>query len=365
VAITLKEYAAGRPKMTHQLGDSLKNPQLLFSRFVNSPAATASRPSRPPAAPPVQSIPAATATPPRKDLIQMGAVSQSSAGKALSWPFLEQAQTQAPKQATPQTAGSGPFPKISFQKPVQLREGVQMYMPQNPVKADGRVDLIIQFRGDVPQRYGEGGVNAVVVSAETAGLSAAMMEKFGQSSFVPQIMETVLAKLRKQYGPEVQLGRLAMGSFSAGYAPLQVALSNPAVAARTDAVIVLDGIHYGGAGKPNPAAHAPFVDFAKAASQSQKLMVISHSAIKPTYSSSTDAADYILKQAGASRQSSTAAPAAWQYSNRYGEKIAPSTRADRGDFHVEGYAGNVARSHVEQIDQLGNLWNQYLAPRWQ
>ncbi len=343
--------------MTHQLGDSLKNPQLLFSRFVKAPTAPTASPlgmPLPPAAPLVQS---GAATAPRTDLIQMGAVSQSTTGKAKSLPFFEQAPTQV--------SSSGPFPKISFQKPVQLREGVQMYMPQNPVKADGSVDLIIQFRGDVPQRYGEGGVNAVVVSAETAGLSAAMMEKFGQSSFVPQIMETVLAKLRKQYGPEVQLGRLAMGSFSAGYAPLQVALANPAVAARTDAVIVLDGIHYGGAGKPNPAAHAPFVDFAKAASQSQKLMVISHSAIKPTYSSSTDAADYILKQAGATRQSSTAAPAAWQYTNRYGEKIAPSTRADRGDLHVEGYAGNVARSHVEQIDQLGNLWNQYLAPRWQ
>lgn len=352
--------------MTHQLGDSLKNPQLLFSRFVKSPAPTASPLGMPlpPAAPQLPSMPTAA---PRTDLIQMGAVSQSTTGKAKSLPFLEQAQTQTkiPTQTPKQVSSSGPFPKISFQKPVQLREGVQMYMPQNPVKADGSVDLIIQFRGDVPQRYGEGGVNAVVVSAETAGLSAAMMEKFGQSSFVPQIMETVLAKLRKQYGPEVQLGRLAMGSFSAGYAPLQVALSNPAVAARTDAVVVLDGIHYGGAGKPNPTAHAPFVDFAKAASQGQKLMVISHSAIKPTYSSSTDAADYILKQAGATRQSSTAAPAAWQYTNRYGEKIAPSTRADRGDLYVEGYAGNVARSHVEQIDQLGNLWNQYLAPRWQ
>jgi len=345
--------------MTHQLGDSLKNPQLLFSRFFKT--APTSSPSAPPLAAPSPIF----ASAPRSDLIQMGAVSQSTTGKALSLPFLEEPQTQTHIQAKTQTASAGPFPKISFQKPVQLREGVQMYMPQNPVKPDGTVDLIIQFRGDVPQRYGEGGVNAVVVSAETAGLSAAMIEKFGQSSFVPQIMETVLAKLRKQYGPQVQLGRLAMGSFSAGYAPLQVALANPAVAARTDAVVVLDGIHYGSAGKPNPAAHAPFVDFAKAASQGQKLMVISHSAIKPTYASSTDAADYILKQAGATRQSSTAPPASWQYTNRYGDKIAPNTRADRGDFHVEGYAGNVARSHVEQIDHLGNLWNAYLAPRWQ
>lgn len=352
--------------MTQSLGDALKNPSLLFSRFFKTPAHPAPAPflPTPPAAP-------------RSDLIQMGAVSQSPAGKALSLSFLDHpgspatqpipgsVSNAAPSASSRATESAGPFPKISFQKPVQLREGVQMYMPQNPVKANGTVDLIIQFRGDVPQRYSEGGVNAVVVSAETAGLSAAMMEKFGQSSFVPQIMETVLAKLRKQYGPEVQLGNLALGSFSAGYAPLQVALSNPAVAARTDAVMVIDGIHYGSAGKPNPGAHAPFVDFAKQAAQGQKLMVISHSAIKPTYASATDAADYILKQAGAQRQSSSTPPASWQYTNRYGEKIAPSSRADQGHFHVEGYSGQVARSHVEQIDHLGNLWNSYLAPRWQ
>jgi hypothetical protein len=346
-----------------RLGEGLKNPENLFSRYL--------KPTPPPLSVLPSPLPPPLLTPTRTDLIQIGAVSQTPAGKALSLSFLDAAKTQpqtsAAAPSAPKTAlqGQVPFPKISFQNPVQLREGVHMYTPQNPVKADGTVDLIIQFRGDVPQRYAEGGVNAVVVSAETAGLSGAMMDKFGQSSFVPQIMETVLAKLRKQYGPQVQLGHLALGSFSAGYAPLQVALSNPVVAARTDAVIVLDGIHYGGAGKPNPAAHQPFVDFAKQAATGKKLMLISHSAIQPTYSSSTDAANYILTQAGATRQNSAESPVAWHYTNRYKEKIAPSSHADLGNLHVEGYAGNIARSHVEQIDNLGNLWNQYLAPRWQ
>ncbi|PIQ27901.1 hypothetical protein COW36_08800 [bacterium (Candidatus Blackallbacteria) CG17_big_fil_post_rev_8_21_14_2_50_48_46] len=335
----------------------LKSPLDLFSRFFQPVKAQSAPPS--PLIGPISPVPIPSSpVQAEPDLIAMGAVSRSTSGKALSLSFLE--------KMTP-AAAPAPAPamqKIEYQKPVQLREGVMMYMPQNPLKVDQSVDVIIQFRGDVPQRFAQSGVPAVVISAETSGLSGAMMEKFGQKEFVPQILETVKARLEKQYGPQVKIGRLALGSFSAGYAPLQVALSNPAVSARTDAVMVIDGIHYGAKGKPNPAAHQPFVDFAKAAAAGQKMMVITHSAIQPSYSSSTDAADYILKAAGAQRQPLASAEPDGQDSNRYKERIAPANRADRGSFHVEGFAGNQARNHVEQIDNLGNLWARYLAPRW-
>lgn len=280
-------------------------------------------------------------------------------------------QVQTPAQVNGKAAGqlsfvgAKPYPKVDFQPPVRLGDGVEMYVPENPVRPNGSVDVIIQFRGVAPQRFKEGGVNAVVITAETEGLSGAMMKKFGQKSFVSQTLDKAMAKIRQQYGPEVKSGRLALGSFSAGYAPLQVALSDPAIRARTDAVMVIDGIHFGSAGHPNPAAHQPFVDFAREASQNHKLMVISHSAIKPNYSSSTDAANYIAAQVGAQRQNSPTDLPDWTYPTRYGNVVAPSSHADKGNFHIEGYDGHVARSHVEQIDNLGNLWNRYLAPRWE
>ncbi len=318
----------------------LRSPEELFARFFRgastAPAPLPSRPLPPAPAPPV-------AAP--QDQVALAPV-----GRALSTTFLHGLTQAAPPQ------------KVVFQKPVQLQAGVNMYTPQNPIRANGQVDIVIQFRGDVPARFSEGGVPAVVISAETEGLSAAMMEKFGQASFVPHIIEKAMARLRQQYGPDIQPGRLALGSFSAGYAPLQVALANPAVRARTDAVLVIDGIHYGKAGQPNPEAHQPFVDFAQAAARGEKMMVITHSAIQPTYASSTDAANYILTAAGATRQPAPAESPHW--ANRYGERPAPETRADRGDLHVEGFKGSVARSHVEQIDNLGNLWSRYLAPRW-
>jgi hypothetical protein len=192
-----------------------------------------------------------------------------------------------------------------------------------------------------------------------------MMEKFGNKNFVPSIIDKAMAEVKQKYGPDVKVGKIAMGSFSAGYAPLQVALSNPEVRAKTDAVIVLDGIHYGKYGQPDPAGHKPFVDFAREASAGDKLMVISHSSIKTDYSSSTNAADYILGQVGVNR-TTVNNPQIYdnRYPSRYNTVIEPETRADLNGFHVEGYNGKVGNSHVEQIDNIGNIWNEYLAPRW-
>lgn len=261
------------------------------------------------------------------------------------------------------TSSTSDTNKIKFSNIVKLQEGVNMYIPQNPVKPDGTVDIIIQFRGVVPERFSEAGVNAIVITAETNGLSGPMMEKFGYNNFVPQILDRAMTVVKKQYGQDIKTGRLAMGSFSAGYAPLGAALSNPAVRAKTDAVIVIDGIHYGKSDKPSPAGHKPFVDFAKEAVNDNKLMVITHSSIKPNYSSSTNAADYIINQVGAKRVLNTGTIING-YKNRYGETNSPATKADLNGFHVEGYNGNAAKNHVEQIDNLGNVWNRYLAPRW-
>ena len=251
--------------------------------------------------------------------------------------------------------------KIKFSQ-VSLGDGLNMYIPQNPVKPDGKVDIIIQFRGVVPDRFSEGNVNAMVITAETSGLSGPMMQKFGYKNFVPDIINKAMSIVKNKYGASVTQGRLAMGSFSAGYAPLAVALSNPEIRAKTDAVIVIDGIHYGKAGSPNPGGHQPFVDFAKEAAVGNKLMVITHSSIKPTYSSSTDAANYIINQVGAKRV--PANDISNGYKNRYGEIISPASRADLNGFHVQGYNGDKAKSHIEQIDNLGNIWTRYLAPRW-
>jgi hypothetical protein len=158
---------------------------------------------------------------------------------------------------------------------------------------------------------------------------------------------------------------LAIGSFSAGYEPLHSHLKNSEVTSILSAVTVFDGIHYGKPGKPTPASMEPFVNFAKKAATNEALMVITHSSIKPSYCSSTDSANYIIEQSGATRRNVTADDKCnYSFKNRYGGIIKPATRADLGGLHVEGYKGAEAKSHMEQIDNLGNVWNEYLARYW-
>jgi hypothetical protein len=188
-----------------------------------------------------------------------------------------------------------------------------------------------------------------------------MLQKFGGDNFIKISMENLKIFINREYGPNVKIGRVAMGSFSAGYAPIQRHMNRKEL--DLDAVIIIDGIHYGPAGNPDPVQHQPFVDFAKKCSSVGKLMVISHSSIKTPYSSSTDAANYIMRKIGVSRIMGNKNPL-YVFKNRFGKVIQPSTQGNQLSFNVEGYDGNTANSHIEQIDHLSNLFNFYLARRW-
>lgn len=250
-------------------------------------------------------------------------------------------------------------PNLEFkEKNIQIFPECKLFIPiQNPTR-ESKVNLMIQLRGIVPNIFNQAGVSCVILACDTNGLSSQMLAKFGMESFIPTVTERISSFLKVEYGNLTKIGRIGLGGFSAGYAPIQKHLKHD-----LDSVIIIDGIHYGPRGQPNPIEHKPFVDYAMRARDKGKLMIISHSSILPPYSSSTDAANYILKQIEAKRVNATQ-NREYRYPTRYGTIIQPNTRADSNGFHVEGYLGTTAQSHFEQLDHLANLWNFYLAKRW-
>jgi hypothetical protein len=235
-----------------------------------------------------------------------------------------------------------------------------LFKPDSSPVMHDLVNVVIQLRGIVSQRFGESGVRGLILACDTSGLSEQMLRKFGTPQFLETSLNGLTRYIATTYGSNVKLGKLALGSFSAGYAPMQKHILHP----RVDSVVILDGIHYGPPKQPNPMEHKPFVDFAKlAVVKNGKMFMITHSEITPPYSSSTDAANYIMGQVGVTRGSGSPDPL-YRYKTRYGTVIQPKTRGSLEGFHVEGYPGQTAQSHVEQIDHLGNLWNKYLAQRW-
>ena len=235
--------------------------------------------------------------------------------------------------------------------PVPLAEGIDLFVPSFAPGMGQALDLITHFRGGTPQIFAKMNVPALIVRADTPGLAGAMQKRFGKQHWVQQTREAVLQACWKEWRWLPILDRQILSSFGAGYAPLAAALEQELVVHQTDAVFVLDGIHYGRPGKPDRESHEPFLRFAKLAARGHKLMVMSHTSIQPPFASAADAANYLSRQVKARR--SLLDPALADDWN-------PASRADIGNFHVESYPGQSAESHIAQIQQMGHLWGRYL-----
>ncbi|MGV3524685.1 MAG: hypothetical protein ACO1RX_10685 [Candidatus Sericytochromatia bacterium] len=236
--------------------------------------------------------------------------------------------------------------------PLLLREGLELFVPHGLLHSPDPIDLILHVRGGQPERLDPLKTPALILRADTPGLAGALLQRFGQADFVPWAFAEAQRQCRSQFDWQPVIRRRVLSSFGCGYAPVGVALRDPAVRALVDVLFVLDGIHYGAPGQPDRAAHAPFVAFAQAAARGEKQMIVTHTAIQSPYASSTDAANLLIQAVGARRRRCDPALANdWH----------PSSRADKKGFHVLGYPGRLPMGHIAQIQQMGGLWEQYLA----
>lgn len=128
-------------------------------------------------------------------------------------------------------------------------------------------------------------------------------------------------------------------TYSAGTWAGAVWLRQPDARIRCKAAVFLDGIH------SKSSVHcAGILDFARMALAGERVLVISHSAIKPPYTSSTETVDFLLAQLGRSR---------------------PSPRDDfhEGGLHIRAYPGTDGPAHAEQLRSIGPaLCAQYVLP---
>lgn len=235
--------------------------------------------------------------------------------------------------------------------PVPLADGVELFVPPALPGSGRPLNLIVHLRGGTPDAFAQLEQPALIVRADAPGLSGALLKRFGQRDWLENTLEAVLRACWQEWRWIPMLDRTVLSSFGAGYAPLGAMLSQPHQLHRIDAVFVLDGIHYGQPGRIDRAAHEPFLQFARLAAAGQKLMVLSHTSIQPAYASSGDAAAYLMRAVKARRI---------RLPRELADDWTPCYRASKGGFHVEGYPGATASSHIAQIQQIGRLWSCYL-----
>jgi hypothetical protein len=126
-------------------------------------------------------------------------------------------------------------------------------------------------------------------------------------------------------------------------------------------VLLSDGLHCGFVGNErerqvNPAQMAAFMLFADQAVADKRLFAITHSTIATPYASTTETSSFLLDAEGVTRLPvSLPGPR---------PDMELTSRADRGSFHVRGFAGMDKAAHANQLYGFGDLLLPYLRERW-
>ncbi len=239
----------------------------------------------------------------------------------------------------------------------------RVMIPKNLCRTDAKHDVVLHFHGvptSVEPSVERSGLNAVVVISTWGIGSGAYEDYFTPRGALAGMLDFVERTVNKECGVTTAgLNRLALSSWSAGYGAIYRILLHPEDRARVDSLLMSDGMHVGyvGPGKPNPESMQVFADFAHEAAAGKQLFAITHSSIEPEkYASTRETAEYLVNHE----------KLALALVDEQGPRpqMHLTSRADQGNFHVRGFAGQVARDHCQHLHALGDWLFPLLRDRW-
>jgi hypothetical protein len=225
-------------------------------------------------------------------------------------------------------------------------------------------DLLIHFHGAPPvveSAFEKSGIDGVLVVYNWGIGSGAYEDAFASPGSFGQIVTNITNGVRELCPKAAAPKRIGLSAWSAGYGAVWRILDRAGDAARIDSVLLSDGLHAGFVGNErerhvNPAQMAAFELFADQAVADKRLFAITHSTIATPYASTTETSTYLLDAEGVPRIAM----------NMPGPRpdMDLTSRADRGSFHVRGFAGQDKPAHCNQLYAFGDLLLPYLKERW-
>jgi len=265
---------------------------------------------------------------------------------------------------------------VSFEEPREFDP--QLDTPKRRVAPGSRVisltagcraaqkpyDLLIHFHGAPPvleAAFEKSGIDGVLVIYNWGIGSGAYEDPFAAPGTFSQVIANITAGVRELCPTAAEPKRIGLSAWSAGYGAVWRILDRQNDAARVDSVLLADGLHCGFVGNEherqvNPAQMAAFELFADQAVADKRLFAITHSTIQTPYASTTETSSYLLDAEGVARiQLSMPGPR---------PDMELTSRADRGSFHVRGFAGQDKAAHANQLYSFGDLLLPYLKERW-
>lgn len=237
-------------------------------------------------------------------------------------------------------------------------------------KKENIVNLVIHFHGApwiVEQNFYFAQKNAVQVTISLPGLSGVYTNKYKDRQEFGRLLNEIMKILeREKIVNKPRLGKLCLTSFSAGFGALREILKVPKYYRLITDIVCADSIHCGFVSVTsatgvittlNKKQMAPFLKFAKDAVQGKKTMLITHSEIDPlTYASTTKTADYLIEKVGAIRK-----PVSLLHPSQ-NNNMKLLSAADKGNFHVRGYAGNTPQDHMDHLYKIADFIKETSLP---
>lgn len=224
-----------------------------------------------------------------------------------------------------------------------------------------RRDVVIHFHGahtTVIPRFLASELNAVLVIINLGLFSGPYTNAFALRASVDGLLERVRSSIAEQCKlPDASITRLALSSWSAGYGAVEQFLRfRPEL---INAVLLADGLHVGFSDKRtrtvNVSSLDVFVRFAQQAVRGERLMNITHSGIIPVEYAGASETAMALSQAAH-------APTWTVNEQKYGMQQVTASR--RGEFYVEGYAGNDKAAHSRHLYSIGKTSFARLREYW-
>jgi hypothetical protein len=265
------------------------------------------------------------------------------------------------------TAQAQPPPAPQAQNPSPMVEHTRRHTRLAPRTLAGRretLELATLFIAEKLQRrkrlpllvFFHGGTWLPEVAAAAQGMAALSVQAgagsgvYARAFAEPARFLALLQQAESRTG--LRFEPITLGGWSAGCAAIREISKSPEAYARVSRILCIDGIHTGYVGgQPGPqestlepANVEPWLPMVRDGIAGKKRVLITHSEIFPgTYASTTETADWLLRQAGVPRR------AVMRWGTMGTQQL---SEARQGRFRLAGFAGNSAPDHVDQLHSL-------------
>jgi hypothetical protein len=244
-------------------------------------------------------------------------------------------------------------------------KSVELWIPPQARSRD-TIDIVMHFLGAAwlpEQAVARAAPEAVAVILNLGAGSGIYDRSFRTPAAFDSLLTDVEREIGDARGRPVTLGRITLTAFSAGHGAVRAILRDPRHFARVGAVLLLDGMHtsyvpdrkvLADGGTLDTTNLVAFAEFARAAQRGEKRFLVTHSEIFPgTFASTTETADWLLRALGLHRTPVV----------RWGPRgMQQLSEVRSGRFELQGYAGNSAPDHIDQLHAMPELLARLLAP---